>query len=84
MKSTGKVMLGLVALFAAGALAGMLFAPDKGERTRRKIARKSKDVFDTINDTIDDSKDTLEDMRGQLKHNLEKVTNKIEHIAHKN
>ena len=40
--STGKVVLGLLAGVAAGAIAGLLFAPSKGSDTRKKIAKKSK------------------------------------------
>lgn len=34
--STGKVVLGMLAGLAAGALAGILFAPDKGFANKRK------------------------------------------------
>ena len=41
--SSGKVVLGLLAGVAAGAIAGLLFAPDKGSGTRKKITKKGKD-----------------------------------------
>ena len=44
MNTTGKVLVGLLAGAAAGAILGVLFAPDKGSETRRKIATKSKDI----------------------------------------
>ena len=40
--SSGKVVLGLLAGIAAGAIAGLLFAPAKGSNTRKKIAKKGK------------------------------------------
>ncbi|HEY9168204.1 MAG TPA: YtxH domain-containing protein [Lutibacter sp.] len=40
--SSGKVVLGLLAGFATGAIAGLLFAPAKGSDTRKKIVKKSK------------------------------------------
>lgn len=40
--SSGKVVLGLLAGIAAGAVAGLLFAPAKGKDTRKKITKKGK------------------------------------------
>lgn len=56
--SSGKVLLGVLAGAAAGALIGILFAPDKGSETRRKIAEKGEDYVDGMkekfNGLIDD------------------------------
>ena len=40
---TGKVVLGTLAGLAIGALAGILFAPEKGSTTRQQIKDKSDD-----------------------------------------
>jgi gas vesicle protein len=53
MKS-GNVIVGLLAGIAAGALLGVLFAPDKGVETRRKISKKSKDFVDDVKNKYDD------------------------------
>ncbi len=50
--STGKVLLGVLAGVAAGAIIGILFAPDKGCETRRKIAKSGKDLTDNLNETL--------------------------------
>ncbi len=47
MKS-GKVLLGVLAGAAVGALVGVLFAPDKGSKTRKKILSKSEDYTDEL------------------------------------
>jgi gas vesicle protein len=46
--STGKILLGVLAGVAAGAVLGILFAPDKGVATRKKISEKSDDYAEEI------------------------------------
>jgi gas vesicle protein len=46
--STGKLITGILAGAAAGAILGVLFAPDKGSETRAKIAQKSSELTDAI------------------------------------
>lgn len=43
-----SVAIGAVAGVAVGTLLGVLFAPDKGTETRKKISTKSKDAADSI------------------------------------
>ena len=46
--STGKLITGILAGAAVGAVLGVLFAPDKGSETRAKIAQKSGELTDAI------------------------------------
>ena len=50
----GKVILGVLAGVAAGAIFGILFAPDKGCETRKKIAKKGADVADDLKNKMND------------------------------
>lgn len=45
---SGKVVLGVLAGFAAGAVAGILLAPEKGSETRRRIAYKADNLTDDL------------------------------------
>jgi len=51
---TGKLVLGIVAGAAAGALLGVLFAPAKGAATRRKLYREGENLTDDFKEKIDD------------------------------
>ena len=52
MSSTGKLLTGIVAGAAAGAVLGILFAPDKGTETRKKIAQKGTDLSESVKTRI--------------------------------
>jgi gas vesicle protein len=56
---SGKVVLGALAGLAAGAVLGILFAPDKGTTTRKKIVRQSNDYADGLGDKFNDFIDTI-------------------------
>jgi len=55
----GKVVAGLLAGVAAGAVLGILFAPHSGKRTRRKISYKSNDIADDVKDKFDQILSTI-------------------------
>lgn len=46
--NSGKVILGALAGLTAGALIGILFAPDKGSESRSKIVKKGEDYLDSV------------------------------------
>jgi gas vesicle protein len=52
--STGKVVLGVLAGVATGALIAVLFAPDKGTETRKKISKKGRELTDELKDKIEE------------------------------
>ena len=56
---TSRVVLGILAGAAVGALIGVLFAPDKGTNTRRKIARRGEDFVDGLKANLTDPIDHL-------------------------
>jgi len=50
--SRGKIILGILAGTAAGALIGILFAPDKGTETRKKIIHKGEEYVDDLKERV--------------------------------
>lgn len=51
---TSKTILGVLGGVAVGTALGILFAPDKGINTRKKIAKKSSDTKDSIKNYVTD------------------------------
>ncbi|UTA66893.1 YtxH domain-containing protein [Emticicia sp. 21SJ11W-3] len=52
--NSGKLLAGMLAGFAVGALIGVLFAPEKGSDSRKKILRKGEELAGDLKDKLDD------------------------------
>lgn len=84
--SSGKVLLGVLAGVAAGATLGILFAPDKGTHTRKRIVDKGNeyadDLGDRFNDFMEDMNTKMESLGKDAKHladNAKQRTNEVVH-----
>lgn len=64
---------GLVVGGAVGAIAGLLFAPETGEDTRKKVAEKSKEWADDFYNKFDDLKDSVNDVMEDVKKGTAEV-----------
>jgi gas vesicle protein len=67
----GKVVLGVLAGVTAGAILGILFAPDKGVKTRKKIMDKGEDYAEELKDKFNELLDTVTEKYETLKHKAE-------------
>ena len=57
--STSKVLLGVVVGLAAGAMAGILMAPDSGSNTRKKLSSQGQGVVDDLKSKFNDFIDVV-------------------------
>ena len=69
-----KTLLLLLTGIAAGAIAGVLLAPDEGSKTSKKLLKKAKKYKQIIEDKASEYKDKAMDLKGKamdLKDNIE-------------
>ena len=71
------VLLGAV----AGAVLGILFAPDKGSETRKKISKKTGDLGDTVRNKFSEFGEAIaekfDSIRGEANDIMEKGKAKV-------
>lgn len=65
------IVLGLLAGAAIGSLLGVLFAPEKGTETRKKLRRKAEDLRD-------EALEQYEHLSEKAKHGVEKLKQEYE------
>ena len=80
MNNNGKLALGVLAGLAAGAVIGVLFAPDKGSETRRKITGKGKEYVD---DLVDGLNNTFTDLKESVTERFESAGDMVNGLAEK-
>jgi len=82
--SSGKLLLGVLAGVAAGAALGILFAPDKGTETRKKITKKGEDYVDGIkekfNGLIDDLTKKMDGVQAKANEMAGDAKSKVENM----
>ena len=65
--ANSKTLLGFATGIATGVLLGILFAPDKGSKTRQKIASTTEDLSDAVKESFSDFVDGLKDIYSSRK-----------------
>lgn len=84
-KSTSNALLGFLTGAAAGAVIGILYAPEKGSKTRKNIRRKSKkiasDLTESVNEQVDNIKEQLNNFVDDLKSKISNLEKEVKNKA---
>jgi len=78
---TKSTLISLAVAFAAGAVAGVLIAPDKGERTRRRIGRNYRALVNKVDGSIEEGRDYLEELKDEIREQLEIIDEKMQQYS---
>ncbi len=65
--SKSKVLAGLLVGAAAGAILGLLLAPEKGSETRKKISEKKNKIGEDLKNKFGEVKETLKGKYDNIK-----------------
>ena len=71
-----KLISGLLVGAAVGAVLAILFAPDKGTETRKKMAKKAEDLGDELKNKYSEAKETLREKFEKIKTEAEDMMEK--------
>ncbi|MEO5893408.1 MAG: YtxH domain-containing protein [Ferruginibacter sp.] len=79
MKGSTKLIAAAAIGVVAGSVLGLIFAPDKGYETRKKIAKKSNKLVKKVKSGF--GKERVVKIKAKLEKKLEKVNAKLEGFA---
>ncbi|MDL1913315.1 MAG: YtxH domain-containing protein [Bergeyella sp.] len=86
-KGTSQLLAGLVTGVLAGLVVGLLYAPEDGKSTRKKIKSKASDLADQAVDAYDKTasmvKDKYEELSSKVKDTSDKVATSLNKGYHK-
>lgn len=77
MDNTGKTLAALLIGAAAGALAGLLLAPESGDKTRKKLNRTANDILYDLEDAWEASAEKIKELADEAVEEIEKYSKKL-------
>ena len=78
MNSTGKVLLAIIGAAAAGAIIGMLVAPEKGSELRKRISDTTGDWSNQLSQLLAQGKEQLQNLKNTATNEAENAGSEAE------
>lgn len=78
MKNTSKILLGVITAAAAGAVIGMLFAPNKGDETRSKLKKTANELADELLNAVRRGKNQYKDAKDEFRNKAYELKGKAQ------
>jgi gas vesicle protein len=73
MQTDSRIILGLLAGAAVGAIAGILFAPDRGSETRKRISKATSDMGGNLKNKFSRMKGKARERYSEVRGGMEDV-----------
>lgn len=71
MEKNNKILLALGIGVAVGSILGVLFAPDKGAETRKKIANTSEELSNKIKNRFTKGKESMDSIKASMRASVD-------------
>lgn len=81
MNTLGKIAIAVAAGTLVGGVLGILFAPDKGTETRKKIVEGGKKMTDTVKKRIDENLVKINRIKTNMTEKANNMKETVEEFA---
>lgn len=73
MNTSGKILAAVATGIVAGAVLGILFAPDKGTETRRKINERGKKFADDVKGKFNEGREKFNHLKADFEKKIKET-----------
>ena len=81
--NSGKLITGVLIGAAAGAILGILFAPDKGSETRKKVSEEGKKLAHSLKDKFSRVREKADEVASNIQESIDELESKAEMMREK-